>query len=990
MDEHSKSITKIYDELLLKYTNGSDKDKVFLEIINFINKNANLFDSKFLITLFDLIDDNKKVYYWNLFVKNVDVPKKFMFQEALSLLNLLKTMDERIEVLSLLVENDLIFLLQEKELYDVINYFEDKKYLVLDLLIEHNLINKLNDYQVKELIFSLPRDVQKEILVYFRKKLPDMLDDYVLLWIIQQFDSDVIPDLFHELIINDEKFSEDVLFRNLGCDIDTNLTFELIDLYISEKCKKYNYQEKKQLCDKVKKYIIDYSEFVCEEYPDGKILYDEINRLTCEEYHFNIENFTTFVSLFGYEVYHFIDCINIIKLLKLDTKTFMLILNLFAEKYTFLDQHTLNNVLNAFYQREFMLEMKDDYTIFGTFENLIKDKNKSEILKKLKVISKTIDLSYELTRYQLSYDEFINKLLDYDHDAKEILHKITNKYLMTLREQYVSSKICNAHQDLDLIIKVDKNVAKKELFNNKSTSEIIKLLFSIKSEKLSNKQITLLNNKQLLEKIIEFKKRPYDDDFDNEFYQALSELEKMINILWEDEKLSFNNKDSLKCIYFPKRVNNNYLLNILVEVDIDNISNNLVSNRLMYENLTRILKTYKIMGWGKTFDLLSKKIDLPIDDSTIAGIINYFYVIYPEISLDKHLSLTKLITYGNCYSSVSNKYAYLFGDEEYRLLCANSGVYKAPAPRNKRLELAVNHLIEMYQKDCVTIPSFDQNYFLNNNKVINVVVGNSTSLVNLTIGERTDSCLRICGIFYELYKFIIKDKNGFNICFYDQDGQFISRASGIRNGNTIFLNQLRDSLSTKINNSDLYDALTLVCNDLIKLSSDSEVPIDNVVISPQCALVNQEDKVQYIGEDVFANELYKLPFNYDMDGYALLVASRIPGKYTKKKANNNLPLYKCCADKVILLNDCEQANKRFIQFRLINGLLNGLSLDQISLSNTKIKQCLSTDKFLIVQDYDNEVFSIILDKFKDDINIQKQVDILLKKINFSNTGGIKR
>lgn len=296
----------------------------------------------------------------------------------------------------------------------------------------------------------------------------------------------------------------------------------------------------------------------------------------------------------------------------------------------------------------------------------------------------------------------------------------------------------------------------------------------------------------------------------------------------------------------------------------------------------------------------------------------------------------------------------------------------------------------MFLKEKVTIPSYDKNYVLENGKIINVVVGNSTSIKNLTIGERTDSCLRICGIFYELFKFIINDKNGFNICFYDQDGEFVSRVSGVRNGNTVFLNQLRNSLNSKINNTDLYNVLNLVCNDLLIISADSEVPIDNIVISPQEALRGMDIQNQYIGEDIFKNNLYNLPFNYDIGGYALLIASRNSGEFIRKDTQKELPEYKCCSDKIIFIDDLDLANKRFKQFYLINQLLNGKNIAEIQLPDNKIVSCISSDKFMIVKTLDNETMSLVLDKFKDDVEIHKTIDKLLNDLKYINVGGMKR
>ena len=89
-------------------------------------------------------------------------------------------------------------------------------------------------------------------------------------------------------------------------------------------------------------------------------------------------------------------------------------------------------------------------------------------------------------------------------------------------------------------------------------------------------------------------------------------------------------------------------------------------------------------------------------------------------------------------------------------------------------------------------------------------------------------------------------------------------------------------------------------------------------------------------------------------------------------------------------NDLDLANKRFKQFYLINQLLNGKKIDEIQLPNNEIVSCICSDKFMIVKTVDNEIASLILDKFNDDSEIHKTIDKLLDDLKYTNVGGIKR
>ena len=985
----NEDIKLIWNTLLNEIKNNPNDEHFFIKTIDFINQNEIFFDSKTFIEIFNLITDENKKHYIEILIDKCTVKREFSTIEIELLLKQINNNAIRFDIFSLLLNSSFFPNYQLNDLIIIMNLFKEKKYLTLDLLFNEDKVKNIAYYQFDEFIMKLPENERKDTIIYLRKKIPEKLDDRTLLWVIQFLNQDDTINIFKEFVINDINFNEEILFKNISIENNANLTFLLLDLYIGEKIKKYNNLEKKQLYKRTMQYIIDFKEVFGEEYPNELIIYQEINNLVSQEYKVNIDNLNQLIRFFGYETFNYLECSNIKKLLNLEQDKFDLIMNLFKENNIILDQHTLNNVLNSFYQREFLFERKEEYLTFAEFDKYITEQNNDKILNKIKLIQEKINIYQILNDVGLNINEFVQKLLVNDCQAKEILHIITNKYIMKCREDFVINKINTAHLELNLDYRIERNKAKKLLFSNTSVDKLTKLLFSIDKSKLSKEQIELLNNQELLEKVILYKINPTNKKHSSEFYKNLSYLEKMVNILWEDGKINFETNNHLEYVYFPKKVNKTNLLAILAELDINQLSKTIISNKILYENLCIVLEKYKILSWGNTFDDLSRKIDLTIDTSTIAALINYFYIIYPEI--ENNINLTKMLAYADCYSSVSNKFKYLLGDEDYQLICANTGNYKAPAPKTKRLELAMEHLQEMYFKEKVTIPSYDKNYILKNGKIINVVVGNSTSIKNLTIGERTDSCLRICGIFYELFKFIIKDKNGFNICFYDQDGEFVSRVSGIRNGNTVFLNQLRNSLNSKITNNDLYELLKLVSNDLLVISADSPVPIDNVVISPQEALRGREDEKTYIGDDIFKNNLYNLPFNYDIDeGYALLLASRGNGEYIRKDIYEKLPEYKCCNDKITYIEDAILANKRYKQFYLINQILNGIKIDETKLPDDEIISCISSDKFIIVKTINNELNSFILDKFSNDIEIHTIVEKLVNDLKYINNGGMKR
>ena len=104
----------------------------------------------------------------------------------------------------------------------------------------------------------------------------------------------------------------------------------------------------------------------------------------------------------------------------------------------------------------------------------------------------------------------------------------------------------------------------------------------------------------------------------------------------------------------------------------------------------------------------------------------------------------------------------------------------------------------MYERKHVSVPPCDQDFELANGKKMNVVIGNVTDPINLTYGERTGACMRIGGHADELFNFCLNDEHGFHIRFSSpEDGNFVSRVSCFRNGNTVFLNELRLSTDSR-------------------------------------------------------------------------------------------------------------------------------------------------------------------------------------------------
>jgi len=108
----------------------------------------------------------------------------------------------------------------------------------------------------------------------------------------------------------------------------------------------------------------------------------------------------------------------------------------------------------------------------------------------------------------------------------------------------------------------------------------------------------------------------------------------------------------------------------------------------------------------------------------------------------------------------------------------------------------------------------------------------------LIAGIDTDACFRIMGNDNDFLLYTMFDKNGIVLKLTDEDGKFIGRCSGFRNGNIVYFNQARSIYDQHGNPGkefiELQDTFreTIIeyAERLIKDTKDSAHPIEHVVI----------------------------------------------------------------------------------------------------------------------------------------------------------------
>ena len=385
------------------------------------------------------------------------------------------------------------------------------------------------------------------------------------------------------------------------------------------------------------------------------------------------------------------------------------------------------------------------------------------------------------------------------------------------------------------------------------------------------------------------------------------------------------------------------LYQLLLNININLIKNNLLQNEEMYQLLLDIMTKKKLHALPEELKGLIKECRISDDYTNIASFINFFVPILeserkrlasigkrPEDALT---GLASILTRAETYSSLSSVYSQILGDTDAKLIKANPGPNSAhnKIENNGRLKEAVELTMQNFKRQQITIPPFDETFTLNDDKKLNVIVGNFTDPSNLTHGERTGACMRIGGVGETLFQFCLTNPNGFHIRFEDPEThEYISRVSGFRNGNTIFLNELRYSCNPdKYTDMDIVEACKKAAVRLIELSKDSPAPIENVVIAYQYAMTKSiETTVPFHIKDN-KEGLPKFYSDVGSDGVVLATTAKdspiVPIDFDKSK----VPTYQPVRPKIRFLRESPELIGRINRVASIKAVLNGTNYEDL-------------------------------------------------------------
>lgn len=431
----------------------------------------------------------------------------------------------------------------------------------------------------------------------------------------------------------------------------------------------------------------------------------------------------------------------------------------------------------------------------------------------------------------------------------------------------------------------------------------------------------------------------------------------------EERQQYYEQMEDVKRVYDVPESSTDFLRMIL-SLKLEHVSN-ILEDEVLYESLKQHL--------GKSLaapDVLLRFMaqppaNLDADIYNLYALISYYSEIYnknirsQDSTSDVSLSFINIMRQAETYAATSNIYALILGVEDARLIKSNppDNAARRKLANNGRLRESITWLRQNYERTEVTVPTFNTIFNIRNAqksikwlekdqeeettqlpnetpekieaKSLQVIVGNFTNPCNLTHGERTDACMRIGGVGEGLFQFCLADRNGFHIRFQDpKTGEYISRVSGFRNGNTVFLNELRHSCNPQLySDADVIYACLQAARQLIDSSKDSSYPIDNVVVLDEYAA--EKLRPQDLGVD---NVRKGLTLSYcDVGRYAVVLATSrtdnklVPINFDQK----DMPIYPPARDNIIKAHSTREIIPYIRRIYAIESMRNNVQYEYL-------------------------------------------------------------
>ncbi len=937
--------------------------------------------------VFSLSNDEEKMKYYNL----VDKSKR---SSLISTLNNSETKKKYLtpfthnkgEIISSLDNDDYkifyllkyIFILSYAEKESIIRSFEDSN----NIIKYYHMIN--SSYYKMKLLLSNSIDDNT------RNKLFELSDKKTCCLVYDSIKDEKIRRKFLNSI-NNPHYLYNVLITIASSDLYEDKIYILKKLNSIVKIKDIMTTYVKTLIDRdfQLEYLL-YTEdvnymFVAISHQESLPKYEEkyipIFYTLAKHFGINIDHLIHLSKLTSCSILKFLNHTNVRDAINLDDESFNKYIKLFSKENYTMNSDVQNTILNAIIQRQFKLLNNDKIHIFTNTLNAFSNKNYKEAYNSLNLICSEVDL----LKYNITYYDLIKGLKEEDRYTISLFNKIVSEYLTIIRNQY-----------LKRYLKQYNSKVSKETYDSKDIVSYLLDYFEIddivdyfENDIYEEDFNNLFYSKDVLKEALKFKKYP------NNFLVLSSETKEVLNNLNKVDmyslfkyNYSFSN---VKLKYEIPVIKPDDLLDIMCKVNTLALKDNILSNNILYTTLYNYLNKYKLLGSAFNFHNIISSISLDFNQMTVAGFINNFKSIYDEIERSKKsnptatFSFIKILELSNVCESYTDIYSYIFGSDNYYFLKRNPEPYSSAIVIEERLKRAVKLLSKLRKREYITVPPIDENIYLPNGKEINILLGNTNELINFTYGERTGACMRIGGAGESLFEFCLLNENGFHISFNDPStGKLISRVSGFRNGNTVFLNQLRFSLSQDFDTEDLIKVCMHVSKRIIELSKNSCYPINNVVISGGYAFNDYIKNEQRLNVSNIKKTLGN--FYSDVGSKAIVTA-------TSNEDNTLVPIelgsskverYRVLRNKVKVYKGVE-CKTAIGHIYALDELYSGISIDELDIKPSDKELVYMGEDWFISLDKKNNIETYIMKNSKDKESasneLNKYLTILEDEIN---------
>ena len=759
------------------------------------------------------------------------------------------------------------------------------------------------------------------------------------------FDAKGISEEFKKSLTNNKNTAE-VLLNNLSHNdrVLNNLSMDLVNIF--------------------KYYIIDkyFSSLSSEKQNE---MYDYLFKKIGPELLFNLNN----------------EKIN--KLIYIEPKELDKIFKVFnASKYDIVPNNiAYDNIVVSIINYEFAKKYPNIVDIFTVFSTILINMTNEEFNQFIngtysgELSNNLIDITSDLVKYLDLDDEevndFLSALIERRNSNDEKLRKYCRRYLKKKEKEYLELNGKDKLSDIGIPKLFDRNDSVNKLYNYLQENISYKEFDMYRRKFIKNLDYESFNSKSFIE-ILNMNKTEYDiilsiteeeynlivfsirnktkpDDLVKKKFALFKRFLKVnANYKFENEnvtELLYSLDAKLESLIVLKDID---VINVLKEMDVELFLDTIGKDSRLLDNITGVFERFFLgrlpdqftsyfesLGFRipgginnvgqfitKYYNFLKQKERLLANAGTKVenlGDINFFFV-----------ELIQKISKANAETFEIKR---LVGGKEYDDFAADPMNNSSRINRSDRENKLVLLLDFLYTLDKVTIPSKDEILTINN-KSINIIVGNRTNSSNICHGERTGACMRVGGVGEGLFLKCLTDKNWFHIRFEDPvTHEYISRVSGFRNGNTVYLNQLRySSDKNKYTDEDLQNFIKAYAENLIEETKDSEYPIENVFINTNYAMSSYTSTIYYLGNDIKKEynldglDMYRLK-RYDdtiwtdVSGKAYLLATTEEGKKTKegyvelKNGPEDTLVYEAVRDKIYGINheDNDIPKHRFVK-----------------------------------------------------------------------------